>query len=290
MAFVPTPFLRYFNPAVTVTMLGQVASFLNAEGFTISFMVTRSLEPVPDSAEVRIANLDPDLALLMGKVFAARTSLTPPAVNQVIVTAGYDAFLAGLFKGDIRSFQSSLRDGPDTWTVATADDGGDAIVDALINPPISTAGSTAALLIQAACGGMGLLPGPSVAIVLSQIDPGPAGAFSGVMAGKWSEVLDHVARRLRCRWWVRDGMVHLGFRGQPDPSRPAVVLTDDILVEPISEGGSGLVTLATFMDPSIVPGGQVQYLGTSFRCESVVSSGETRGSTPWVSRVIGRAL
>lgn len=292
------PIVRYFNPTLTINMVGTVVVFANGEGLNVRFNVSRTLASTPDTASVAIEGLDPVRAKLMNLVFASR-GLVPVSLAAMTILAGYDATFAGLFRGDLRSFSTGEQEGTSLWTRATADDGGDAYSDATLPSALSSsAGLTAQEMIDTAAAVMKLGQSPSVAIVIAQTVPTKQGRFTAVVVGKASELMDAACRRLRCRWWIRDQQLFLGIRGQVDPSRKAVVLTPATLVAPLSEDGAGLVTLSTFMDPNIVPGGQVLNvpsfergeLPTAFRVEAVVHSGETRGGSPWVSKITGRAL
>lgn len=287
MTFVPIP--RYFNPTVIVTLIGTVVTFANGEGLNIRFNVTRTINATPDTAMVSIAGIDPIRARLMNKQFG-ELGATVPFVNKLIVQAGYDVAAAGLFRGDLRSFKTGVQRGPDVWTDIVADDGGDAVTDVLVPLP-STVGLTVQQQIDIATAAMGLVQSPSVAQVVGTQIPIVQGPFTAVGIRKASDLLDDAARRLGCRWYVRDDQLFLAFRGLPDPTRPAIVLTPQTVITPFAEDGSGLSTGTTFFDPNIVPGGQVVTpLGTTLRVEQVVHSGETRGAQVWGSRVTGRAL
>lgn len=235
----------------------------------------------------------------MAKVFN-ELGTSVPGANKLIVQAGYDAAAGGLFAGDLRSLKANQQRGASLWTIATADDGGDAFTDILVPLP-STAGLTAQQMIDIAATALGLVQAPSVAAVVATQSPIKQGPFTAVGIRRASDLLDAAARRLRCRWWIRDQQLHLGARGIADPTRPAIILVGPVvgaapvppglpIVAPLTEDGSGIVQVTAFMDPNLVPGGQVVYNGTAFRIEAVVHSGETRSGGVWTSRITGRAL
>lgn len=255
--------------------------FAHREGLTIGFSISRTMSASPDTARVEIVNLDPVRASAMGAALMATGRAT------LEVSAGYDDTSARIFRGDVRRMDTSRRQGADLITTITADDGGDAIADVPIR--VTNAGMTAAQMIDVAAAAMGVALHPSAAEIVARADTGTQGPYTAVMVGRASELLDAACRRLRCRWWLRDGQVHLSSLGRVAASRPAVLLTPQVLVSEPSLVGAGLVSFAALLDPNHVPGSQVSYEGRAFRVEGVVHSGQTRGSA-WVSQITGRAL
>lgn len=288
------PFARYFNPAAAVAVVGQAVTFANGEGLHFTFRVDRSISSEPDSCSIGIEGLDYFRAKLMGAAFRETS------IGQVVtLRAGYDAALAGLFTGTLRSFRPNVRMGPALWTYAEADDGGDLYQNAIVSLP-TTAGLTALDQINLACAVLKIVTSDSVATVVAGANLTAQGPFSASGVRMAFELLDVAARRLRARWWIRDGQLHMGRRGIPDPTRPAVVIAAPIpggatfpgvpVIEPLTEDGSGVCTVTTFFDPNIVPGGQVVYAGQSLRVERVIHSGGTRSPSPWASQITGRTL
>ena len=278
------PIVRYFSPTLIVNVVGTVVTFRDGNGLNMKFTVRRSIATTPDSCMVEIEGLDPIRARLMNTVFS---ELGVGA--KMIVQGGYETGVGGLFTGDLRDFRTEIRRGPESWTQATADDGGDAISDTIVPVP-STAGLTAQNMADLASAAMGLVQSPSVAATIAASNPLAQGPYSATGVRTARDLLDAVARRCKCRWWVRDSQLFLGARGIADPSRPAILLTDATIVQPVSESGSGSVRVGCFFDPNIVPGGQVAYRATRIRVESVVHSGETRGGQVWTSQIVGRTL
>lgn len=287
------PFARYYNPTAVVTVVGQVVTFAQGEGLNFSFRVDRSINAEPDSCSIAIEGLDYFRAKLMGVAFREI-----PAGQVVTVRAGYDALTAGVFTGTLRSLRPNVRRGPALMAYVEADDGGDAFRDTVVPLP-TTAGLTAADMISVAAAALGVVQAPSVAAVVAGVVPVKQGPFTAAGVRKASDLLDAAARRLRARWWLRDGQLHMSRRGVSDPTRPAVLIAVPTpgptlpgvpVIEELTEDGSGLATCTTFFDPNIVPGGQVVYAGQAFRVERVIHSGQTRSAAPWASRIVGRTL
>lgn len=287
------PFARYYNPTAIVTIVGQVVTFAQGEGLNFSFRVDRSINAEPDSCSLAIEGLDYFRAKLMGAAFRE-----VPIGQVVTVQAGYDALTAGLFTGTLRSFRPNVRRGPALLTYAEADDGGEAYSEAVIQLPASTAGLTSAEMVRIAAVGLQVVVHPDTDAVIAGGTAAAQGPFSAAGVRKAADLMDAAARRLRARWWIRDGQLFMARRVLPS-SRPAVIIAVPTpgptmpgvpVIEELTEDGSGIATCTTFFDPNIVPGGQVRYAGQSFRVERVVHSGETRGASPWSSRIVGRSL
>jgi hypothetical protein len=146
---------------------------------------------------------------------------------------------------------------------------------------------------------LGLVKAPSVAKVVAGASPIKQSPFTAVGVRLCTDLLDEACRTLRCRWWVRDGMLRMSRFSVPEPGSLAIVIAGSgpgpaqpgvPLVSEPTFGGGGLIQCSTFMDPGFVPGGQAVYFGSAFRVESVVHSLETRSLSPWTSTVVGRML
>lgn len=285
------PFARYYNPLCSVTIVGNVIAFAAGRGLNMRITIERSMEPTPDRADIAIEGIDPVRARLMGRVYRET------ALGQLVqISLGYDTTPMAAFTGRLESFVDTVPRGQSTWTFATAGDGADAWdVDKLV--PAGAAVLTAADQVRGAIAVLGLVAGPSVEPILAgSADAIKPFSASGVRTA--ADLLDDACRTLRARWWIRDGMLHLVRLGLPTPG-PALILAPYQpgprlpgipVIEPASYGGAGLLQVTTFLDPGLVPGGQVVYEGGAFRVESVVHSLETRGAAPWTSRITGRAL
>jgi hypothetical protein len=276
------PIARYFNPTFRVALLGQTVTFENGQGLNMGFQIQRTMTQTPDTCDVTIEGLSPVRTQAMAAIFSATGE------SAVEIQAGYDRTRAGLFRGDLRNFSGPKRVGPSEIVRLTADDGGNAFTDVIIRR-ISNAGMTASEMIDTAATAMQIVLGPSVAKVLAASDPGRQGPYTAVFTGRASELLDAACRRIRARWWIRDGQLVLGHRGLPDSSRKAVVVPPGAIVSGPSTQGSGLSEAVVFLDPNIVPGSQVVLGSLRLRVEAVVYSGETRGGI-WTAQIVGRKL
>lgn len=292
MTFAPIP--RYYNPSLSVSLLGQTVLFRDGLGLDVKFRIQRTTQAVPDTCAVEIEGIALERRLAMGALFSTVGS------TEAIVLGGYDGVQAGMFRGTLREFRSTVRSGAATKTTFRADDGGDAIADANLPSKVkSTIGLTPQNAIDLAVAALSayetlagrapIVAHPSVAAIVAASDPSRTTPYTAVHVGSAKDLLDKTCRRIRARWWIRDGQLFLGRRGFVDASRPAVLVTPQTLIAEPAIEGSGLQTLQVFFDPNIVPGSQVVYLGSHLRVEAVVHQGRTRGEV-WSSTITGRSL
>lgn len=291
MTFSPVP--RYYDPALTATVGPTTVIFAKGQGLQMSFSVERSITPTPDTARVSIANLDTARTGAMLALFAAAG---PLSLQQLRLQGGYSGALTGFFGGDLRKFTSARVSGSDIYTDVLADDGGNAVADVVIptharstlaRNPTDLAG-TALALINSSGKSAPITLAPSAAEILAAGDQSRS-YYQAVTIGKVTDLLDEMARRLYCRWRIRDQQLHLSSLYQADKNRPALVLLPEIITGEISFGGSGELEVSLLFDPNLVPGGQVVYLNSAFRVDHVVHSGSTRGGL-WTSTIRGKAL
>lgn len=280
-------------------------------GLRVSFAITRTMTPAPDTATVSIFDLAPERRDAMATLFATLGQAT------CSLALGYDGATTLAFLGTVRSMRKARRMGPDIVTEITADDGGDAFTDAPVS--LSTAAINASTLIEVAIVAMNLkitelnaaagagfpLPpitaSPSVAAAIASARPEAAAAtYASVTVGKASELLDEAARLLGVRWWIRDHQIIMARRKVPTDAQ-AVALTSDMLLAEPDDDGSGIVRLEAMCDPSIVPGRQLALVagasvaptpgvtGEPLRVASVVQRGDTRAG-PWSASIVARKI
>lgn len=290
---------RLYKPAVSVTLAGVtvtngIAGTFGEKGRgpRIAFSVSRSMTPTPDSGEVSIYGL----ALERRKAIEALHGET--GRTNLSISLGYDGVALAMFSGDVRELRGRVRLGGDTATMATADDGGDALSEVLL-PGLSTAGLTPGQMIDAAlaamaappltptsAGGILVVKHPTASAVIAS-GPQSASIYNVVSIGRARDLIDEAARILGARWWVRDGQLFMARRGVPTDGLAVQVPPDRWLTEP-SEDGEGVVRFSTLLDPMLVPGRQVRLLGwpqagatTVLRVEQGTYKGDTDVAQPF---------
>jgi len=304
-------FPRYFRPSAIATVTTVAGTVLTVKdlnlpppaprGPRIVFRVTKTLMSDPDEADVAIYNLSPVRERLVTDAFSELGR------SRVLLFGGYGSTTARLFGGDVRSMQAHRREGPDYALVMSADDAGDSLAELTVS--YGTAGLTADNMIDIAIAAIntgdptrGVAPyplarHPSVATVVAAAGPAAAGnPFSGVHAGKVTELFDEAARILKARWWIADGLFYMAARKLPTDGLAIVLRSTQWLSEP-QDDANGVMKVAVLFDPNLVPGRQVQLVDqraqlrfiepTPYRVEAVTHSGDTR-SGPWSSELVLR--
>ncbi len=303
-----TAFPRYYKPSAIATLTSVAGTVFSVQdinlpppaprGPRIAFRVSKTLMSEPDEAEVAIYNLAPEREALAGTAFAELGRA------QLLLFAGYEAATTRLFTGDVRTMRSHQKEGADYAWVCSADDAGDALAEITVS--YSTSGWTVANMIQIAVAALaagdparGILPyplvqGPSVAAAIAAAGPAAQGTlFSGVHAGKVTDLLDEAARICKARWWVADNILHFAQRRFPTDGLAFVLRSPGWLGEP-SDDGNGVTRIPVLFDPNLSPGRQVTLVDqrlqqrfvkpVPYRIDAVTHTGDTRGG-PWTSEL-----
>lgn len=290
---------RLYKPSAIVTVDTQVVTDLNLpppapRGPRISFRLRRTMVGAePDTCDVSIWNLAVERELNMSLKFHTIGKAF------VLLQAGYGAVVSSLFRGNVRRMLPHVRQGPDYATIIAADDAGDAISDLTVS--YTTAGWTAVDMIAVAVARISagdplqqidpypLAQHPSVSACIAAVGLPAARLYTGVHAGKVTQLLDEAARILRCRWWIANNLLYMAQRGLPThaPALAVVLPRKTWLGEP-TPMEKGLVRVPVLFDPLLEPGRFVQLIGRTapgvpemFRCDAVDTSGDTRVASPW---------
>lgn len=302
-------FPRIFRPAVRVMLAGQPIESLGLPGLPsprVSFRVARTMTSTPDSASVAIYGLDIPRRQAMQAIW------TELGRAELTLGSGYSGVAINLFRGDVRSL-SSMLEGAETVTHATADDAGDAITDAAIPPQYtSTAGTSAPTMISIALecinspaayvppAGPPLIPitpHPSVAAAIATMNPAALTLFyTSVRIGKARDLLDEAARIVGCRWFIRDSQLYFAKRKLPTDGLAIVLPRTHWLAEPAEDAG-GTIKLATFLDPNLAPGRQCVLVGRvapgvpePYRIETGEYTGDTHSGSPFRADLVLRRI
>jgi hypothetical protein len=296
---------RLFDPAVRVRLAGVDVTSSSRHwsgartGLAVAFNVTKTMTSSPDSATVRIEGLGPDKRGVMRSIWSELGAAT------LEIWAGWDgAPTIQIFSGDVRDLVVPSRG--DAPVTATADDGGDAIAEALVS--CSSLGLTAENMIDLALAAVErhelqhhpdrprpIAKHPSVGAAVASSIAAPQ-LFRVVSVSKAAELLDEAARILGVRWWLREGLLYMAARGAPtDPV--AVALPRTHWLDEPAEDKDGLLRIPALFSPLLVPGRQVTIQGRStpwssepYRCEAVDHAGDWGSDEPWSSALVARRV
>lgn len=287
--------VNLFQPSVT-TIVGT-QSFVNllGQGLRVVFSVHRTMTPTPDSCTLALYNMDPLRRMTIQSQFVEQ------GTSNMTIMSGYGGVVKPLFNGNVRKMRGVVREGADIATQLTGDDGGDIFENVEMNVSYPAMGADQMIQVAIAAmvaKGIPIVPHPSVAAVIGQSNPGALLKIHNVVhVGGVTDLLDEAARLLGSRWWVRDGQLMLAKQGLPSDGVAGVVLPrTHWLTEPV-EDDEDIVSLATFLDPIIVPGRRIDVIGRtlpgvpeSFRAEECTYTGDTFSNAPFACMMRLRRL
>lgn len=251
---------------------------ITSSGLRIRFRIECSRTAAPNKAELTIYNLSR----------ASRTLLLVPTVT-VRFLAGYTApsllFAGNPIKGGI----AIERQGPDTVTTVSAQDGGNALKNTRIELSFTTATKLsqvyAAVLAQLAIA-------PGVVQLANDIELSSGFAY----VGPAGPLLNRLALMSEGDWWVSDETLYLIGNGL-SAGTPAVTFsaTARSLIGEPTVRADGRVEARGLLSPTLRPGGlftiQSSKTNGTYVAEDVVFVGDTGGwETPYYTEAVGKPL
>lgn len=259
----------------TIRIAGSAES-----GLEIAFDVERSIQHTPNTAKVRVWNLNRDQRRTLAQLSVRGER---PGRIRTELVAGADGREFLLFKGDLR-WASSTQDGGDWETLIEGDDGGRAHVDARVNrsfPPGTRVDQVVRACTDALGLGLGNLPGFLAG--LRSYDEGMS------LTGRASDALRGVLRAQGLTYSVQHGVIQVQRSGQP-LNLPIVRLAPGAgLVGSPSLTPEGRVTAVSLLQPGLDPGARVQLESAevprgTYAVRSVRYEGDA-SSTPWYAHL-----
>lgn len=191
----------------------QVVIGKNGEGLSvvdprIQFEVTKTVKSTPNTAVIKIFNLNPTNEAQIKEEF-----------DDVLLNAGYEGGTLLIFRGNIKHVYR-YKDGADIITEIQAADGDKDFRTARMNETLA-AGTTNAQLVGRA---VGSFTGGTTAGTVQVKEK--ARIRGKVVTGNTRDILDTVARDSSANWSIQDGQLHIIGVDAVTPGE-AVVLTSD---------------------------------------------------------------
>lgn len=244
---------------------------LKLVGLTIDFDIVKSLAAkTPNTAEVRIRNLNPD----------HRKQLQQLDKVYVSIEAGYEEGTALIFRGDLRDIVSA-KEGTDWITTVTSDSGRRARKKRILKS--FAPGASVSDVLNAAAKGMGVALGnTALKTVATKIKGTQSDKFFNgyALAGAIDQELDRLARSVGLEWSIQDDQLQFLDRGQPLKGTGAKLTAGTGLVGSPEKGTKGVMEARALMMPELVPGRRVQieseHVQGTFRIETAHYRGSTR--------------
>ena len=263
----------------TISTDPLIVQSIGGIGLRVEFDVTRTDNPAPNRASVKIYNIDQAKIKVLEAAMA--TSLTPVAFAILI---GYEGANSCIFHGEIRKLLPNERKEGNIITVIEADEG--SIVD---NVPVNTAieNPTPQVLLKeavlaAAARGYTLVPHKSSLDITADptFDYTTLEGAPDTVQYSLRALLNECARQCKAKWWIQNNMIYMRRASTRSPGIAAVLSEGSIISQSRRErGGQQIVS---FADPGIEPGAYVLLPeGAPVRVTTTHHSGDTREANPW---------
>lgn len=231
-------------------IIGKNGTGLSVSDARITFEVTKTVKATPNTALIKIYNLNP-----------ANEERVKTEFDEVILNAGYLGAIDLIFRGNIKHIYR-YHDGPDRITEIEAGDGDHDYQRATMNETLA-AGTTPAQLVARAVGSFANVGGTTGGEI--QVT-GPARIRGKVVSGNTRDVLDDVARQAGANWSIQDGQLEI-VGGDATRAGVAIIVTSNtgLLSAPeVSDKGIGVVCL---MNPKIKINGALKLDNNSIRAK-----------------------
>lgn len=243
---------------------------LELSGLRISFNVKKSEKKEPNTAEVKVYNLEASTRKALGNRKTARVQLL----------AGYAGSIAQIFAGDLRVAES-MREGANWLTRFESGDGESSSRASRVNKSFAKLTFRQMLNELASAIGVGAGNAPKLA---------EQGRFQGALQslakgstinGRASEILDVIARSSGYEWSIQDGQLQFVQVGRTLQTEAVSLSPDTGLLGSPELGEKGFITARSLLQPSIIPGRKVQVKSRQvdgfFKVTKLEHSGDTRG-------------
>lgn len=248
-----------------------VVDTIEITGLRITFKVSKSLKPEPNTAELRIWNLNE----------THQSALEQLQTAKVLIEAGYKAGTSVLFLGDLRTAKS-VTEGPDTVTALSSGDGEKAVKKARVNVSLGKT-TTPDQVLRAIAEAMGVDKGNLDQAVSNLKSSGISNHFTEgtVISGSAYREMTAVCRSVGLSWSIQDGKLQcLPLRTSLDGT--AVKLSKDTgLIGSPTVDNDGVMSCRMLLIPDIIPGRKLvleaERLKGQYRVEACAYSGDTHG-------------
>lgn len=240
----------------------------------VAFSVSKTLKPEPNTAEIKIWNLNGD----------HRSQLEQLPTALVTLEAGYVAGTSLLFSGELRT-SLTVREGPDLITTLASADGEKAHRTARVNVAIKK-GMPADKVIKEVAKALGVTPG-NLDAALSKIKASPLRTLFSegtVVTGQASREMTALCRSCGLVWSIQDGKLQLlGLREALEGSAILLAPSTGLIGSPTVDN-EGVLSVRTLIIPDLIPGRKIvvesERLKGQYRVETTQHAGDN-GADDW---------
>jgi hypothetical protein len=236
------PTTDQFGRVCTLFVSTAAGDAIDLSQLRIKFSIKRSDTMTPNSADIRIYNLDLDFAAVIKREF-----------TQVVLQAGYQSNFGVIFKGNIKQVILGRENETDTFIDIIAGDGDQAYNFAIVNTTLA-AGSSLSHHIAAASGPMKAL----------NVTPGYTGALpeatlprGKVMYGNSRDHLQKITSSSGFGWNIQDEKINIVKRSTYLPGTVTILTSKTGLIGTPQQTNIG-VNCKCLINPNIKINGRIQ--------------------------------
>lgn len=223
-------------------VVGNTGSALDLSELRIKFSVKHSESQTPNTADIRVYNVDPKTTVAIRKEF-----------TRVILQAGYPGNVGVIFIGNIKQIIAGRESATDTFIDLNCGDGDRAYNFAIVNTTLK-AGSTPMDQIKTAASSMS---GKGVGLGSTGTLPATSLPRGKSMYGNSRDYLRNVAQSTKNSWSIQNEKITLVPVASYLPGE-AVVLTSDTGMIGTPEQTNQGVNVKCLLNPSIRPNGLIK--------------------------------
>jgi hypothetical protein len=251
-------------------------------GLRIAFKVTQSPSKEPDTLEASIYNLTQDTR---AKMSAAKAT--------VELTAGYQANLDVIFRGDLRR-AFTVAEGPDRITKIYAGDGEVAFRTGRINKAYKP-GSGILDVIEDVAKSLKVDNKDAIdRIRQGKFREGLTQFFKGKsVSGNTADALDELLRGLGYQYSIQDGQLVVVPEDESTEHEAVALSPISGLIGSPEAGEDGRISITSLLQPRLKPFRKLKLesllLNGFYRVEKAIHTGDTHGA-PWYTQVEARPL
>ena len=251
-----------------------IAGDLDLSNLDVSFKVTKTLKPAPNTCEIQIRNLKE----------TSRLSLASPKNGKLSVSldAGYTNNVSRLYFGEVRSAQTTKTGGHTFVTEISTGDSEKALASVSLVRPVGPGEKTGDVL-RALVTALGVGAGNvnDVANALASRGYGQIHGKTGtVLHGNVALQITDLCRSCNLEWSIQDGNIQILDRGFALKGKAIELSETSGLLEGATVDSKGVLQCKTLLIPELKPGVLVvmksENIRGGYRIESVDYSGDTR--------------
>lgn len=239
-------------------VIGKTGRGLLVENLRIAFEVTKTVDSAPNTAVIKIWNLNPD-----------NENRIKNEYDEVLLNAGYEDSMRLVFRGNIKHVYR-YREGNDYITEIEAADGDKDFQSAVMNVTLA-AGTTNQQLVERAVGSFSSTKQGYVDV------PSKPRLRGKVVTGNTRTVLNEVARDSGANWSIQDGQLTIVPADKMLPNTAIVIRADTGMLSSPEVNDKG-VEVECLLNPQIAVNGAIKLDNAGIKAQRTKERQKTKKS------------